>query len=280
MNRRLFLQALPLSAAAFGRTARLKAAICAYSFRKELADKSLTYEDLIRKCPEWGIDGVDMTVYWFPSTADTFLLPLRRLAYKEGVQIYSIAVRTELTKASAEDRAKEVQSIQNWLDVAEKVGAGHVRVFGGNVPKGLTDDQAAANVVECLKKASDLAAHKGIILGLENHGGITLNADRIVDIIKKVDSPWVQMNLDTGNFRTDAFRQMGMCLPYAANVQVKAEMNDDAGKKIPQDWDRVVKMIASAGYRGYLALEYEAAESAPAAVPRLLAKLRTLCAQA
>ena len=26
------------------------------------------------------IDGIDMTVYWFPNTSDEFLLPLRRLA--------------------------------------------------------------------------------------------------------------------------------------------------------------------------------------------------------
>jgi len=277
MQRRNFLQALPFSAAALARTPRLKAALCAYSFRKELADKSLSYEDLIRKAVDWGVDGIDMTVYWFPSTNDSFLLPLRRLAYKEGAQIYSIAVRTEFTRATQAERDQEVKSAKNWVDIAGKLGAGHVRVFGGNVPKGLTEDQAAANVVECLQRTAEYAAQKGIILGLENHGGITLQADRILQIVRKVDSPWVQINLDTGNFKTDAFRQMEMCLPYAANVQVKAEMEDDSGKKIPQDWNRVVTMIANGGYRGYLSLEYEADEPAPQAVPRLLARLRELC---
>jgi sugar phosphate isomerase/epimerase len=220
-----------------------------------------------------------MTVYWFPSTNDSFLLPLRRLAYKEGVQIYSVAVRTEFTRATPAERDQEVKSAKQWLDVADKLGAGHVRVFGGSVPKGLTDDQAAANVVECLQRTAEYAAQKGIILGLENHGGITLQADRILQIVKKVDSPWVQINLDTGNFPKDAFRQMEICLPYAANVQVKAEMTDDAGKQIPQDWNRVVTMIAGGGYRGYLSLEYEASEPAPEAVPRLLTRLRDLCLQ-
>lgn len=278
MQRRHFLQALPFSAAAFARTSRLKPALCAYSYRKELADKSLTYADLLRMCADWGIDGLDTTVYWFPSTADSFLLPLRRTAYREGVQIYSIAVRTELTKASPADKDKEVKSMCDWIDVAVKVGAAHVRVFGGNVPKGLTDDQAAANVVECLKRGADYAASKGIILGLENHGGITLHAERILEIVKKVDSPNVGINLDTGNFPTQAFQQMEMCLPYAVNVQVKAEMTGDDGKKIPQDWTKVVKLISSSGYRGYLSLEYEAEEPAPAAVPRLITKLKALCA--
>jgi sugar phosphate isomerase/epimerase len=46
--------------------------------------------------------------------------------------------------------------------------------------------------------------------------------------------------------------------------------------RIPQDWDRVVKMLATAGYKGYLALEYEAKEPAPQAVPRMMAQLREL----
>jgi sugar phosphate isomerase/epimerase len=75
------------------------------------------------------------------------------------------------------------------------------------------------------------------------------------------------VNLDTGNFRTDPLPQIEMCLPYAANVQVKANT----------DWDRILGMIAAAGYRGYLALEYEEAEPAPTAVPKLIEKLRALC---
>ena len=85
-----------------------------------------------------------------------------------------------------------------------------------------------------MKRASDLAAKRGIILGLENHGGITLRADRIIEILKKVDSPWVQMNLDTGNFRNEVLPQIEKCIPYAANVQVKAEVTGDDGKKGPQ----------------------------------------------
>lgn len=270
MDRRSFLQTAALTP--FARRSRLMPALCAYSFRKELAAKTLTYEDLVRNAIEWDYDGIDTTVYWFPSIGDEFLLPLRRLAYRTGIAIYSIAVRTECTRNTPE----EVENIRKWVDVAVKLGAGHVRVFGGAVPKGLTEDQAAANVVECLKPAADYAARKGVVLGLENHGGITLTAARILEIVRKVDSPSVGINLDTGNFLTDAFRQMEMCLPYAVNVQVKAEMTGDDGKKIPQDWDRVVKMIAGSGYKGYLALEYEAEAPALTAVPPLLKRLREL----
>jgi len=280
MNRRQMLTlALPLLVRANDASSRprLRTAICAYSFREELAKKTLTYEDLVLRAVEWDVDGLDLTVYWFPSTQPEFLLPLRRTAYRNGVEIYSISVRSELTKPAAAARAAEVSKLCGWVDVADQLGASHIRVFGGDVPKGYSEDQAVPWVVECLLRASDYAARKGVILGLENHGGITTTAQRILEIVRKVDSPWVAVNLDTGNFRSDAFRQIEMCLPYAANVQVKSEMFGEDGKqRIPQDWDRVVGMIAKAGYKGYLALEYEAKEPAMTAVPALMARLREL----
>jgi len=284
MKRRCFLaSAVPLSLTVPGlaqpggeKRSRLRTGLNCYSFRKQLAAKSLTYEDLVRKAVEWDVDGLDMTVYWFPSDGPAFTLPLRRLAYKMGVEIYSISVRSELTRASAADRRKEVESLYRWIDVANTLGASHIRVFGGSVPKGVTEEQAVPWVVECLQRSADYAATKGVILGLENHGGICTRAERIIEMVEKVDSPWVAINLDTGNFRSDVYKQIEMCLPKTVNIQVKAEMVDEGGKRVPQDWDRVVKMVAAAGYKGYLALEYEAEPDAMRAVPELMAKLREL----
>src|ERR1022692_3510072 len=56
---------------------RLRAGLVAYSFRKQLAAQSIRYDDLIRMVADWGLDGLDCTVYWFPSTSDEYLA-LRR----------------------------------------------------------------------------------------------------------------------------------------------------------------------------------------------------------
>lgn len=286
MNRRNFLfttaagaAAPSLAQVAPARKARLKPALCAYSFREDLVKKTMTYEDLIRKCVDWDVDGLDTTVYWFPSTDAAWLLSLKRLAFRMGIEIYSIAVRTELTRPDQAARDKEVAALNKWIDVAAMLGAGHIRVFGGNVPKTATEEQAVPWVVECLQRSAEVAAQKGVILGLENHGGICTRAERIIEMVDKVNSPWVAINLDTGNFSTEAFQQMAMCVPKSANVQMKSEMTYDDGKRGPQDWDRVVKLIAAGGYKGYLSLEYEAKEPAATAVPRRLAELRTLCAK-
>jgi len=47
------------------------------------------------------------------------------------------------------------ETVRKWVEVAEKLGASHIRVFGGAVPKGATDDQAVAWAVETLKQVSE-----------------------------------------------------------------------------------------------------------------------------
>src|SRR5262249_36541857 len=139
MNRRSFLatgalSAVPLAAApppAAGGRARLRTAICAYSFREPLSKKQMTYDDVVRWAVDTRVDGLDLTVYWFPSTEDSFLLPLRSLAYRNGVEIYSISVRSDMCRPTSEEREKELAGVKKWVDVAAKLGAGHIRVFGG-----------------------------------------------------------------------------------------------------------------------------------------------------
>jgi sugar phosphate isomerase/epimerase len=252
--------------------ARLRTAICAYSFREALKKKSMGYEDLVRLAVELDVDGLDLTVYWFPSTSDEFLLPLRRLAYKNGVEIYSISIRSDMCRATEDLRERELAWLERWVEVADKLGAGHIRVFGGDVPKESTEDQAAEWVISTLKRAAEYSGRKGVILGLENHGGITSKAERVVQIVKAVNSPWVGINLDTGNFESNTYAQIEACVPYAVNVQIKTEISEH-GKKLPSDWNRVLTMLTRGGYKGYLALEYEAEEAAEVAVPRLTKQL-------
>jgi sugar phosphate isomerase/epimerase len=105
---------------------------------------------------------------------------------------------------------------------------------------------------------------------------VTENAETIIRIVKGVDSPWVGVNLDTGNFRRDAYRQIAMILPHAVNAQFKAQIRDESGAEVPSDWPRLVRMFREQGYRGYFALEYEEKEDARTAVPRLTKKLNDI----
>ena len=63
------------------------------------------------------------------------------------------------------------------------------------------------------------------------------------------------------------------------NVQVKTRVASPEGEPVPADWDRILQTLAAAGYKGYLALEYEGEEDPVTAVPRFLRKLKALAAR-
>jgi len=287
MNRRSFLTTA--GAAVVGATvpdarrwqappgkARFRTGLVAYSYRQALQAKTMTYEDLIRIAVETGTDGIDMTVYWLPATSDDYLLPLRRLAYRNRVEIYSIGTRVRLAQPTAERREQPLDELRKWLDVAQKVGATHVRVFGGEKPAGATLDQAIEFAAETLKRGAEYAGARGLILGVEDDGGITDFAKDTIEIVKRADSPWAGMNLDIGNFRPPAvYDQIDMSIPYAVSTHVKTEVALDDGKtRGPSDWDLVFKMFAAHGFRGYMGLEYEASGDPSTAVPGYLRRLK------
>jgi L-ribulose-5-phosphate 3-epimerase len=274
MFRRDCLKALALAPAAWAAgKPRFRPAICAYSFRKQLADKSMTYADVIRMAAETGADGVDLTAYWLPDTSDRTLYELRKQAYRAGVSLYTIGVRVRLAQPTAELQTAELATVKQWLDVADRLGASHIRIFGGAVPKGATEDQAVVWAVETLKRAADEAGKRGIILGVEDDGGITTNAERTVEIVTKAASPWAGINLDIGNFPDNGYEQIAMCAPHATNVHFKTAVRVNKQKQ-EADWPRVLKILGAAGYQGYLSLEYEEEADPVNIVPRLIAKMR------
>lgn len=291
MNRRRLLKALAALPAASGlraqsaplapppkRLAHLKAGLVAYSWRTALAAKTMTCDDVIRQAADWGLDGVDMTVYWFPDTSDAYLAGLRRTAQRSGMQLYNTGVRVALSQPTKELQDAQVESIRKWVDVADRLGSSHVRVFGGAIPRGATQDQAIAWAVEVLKRGAEYAGSRGITLGVEDDGGLTATAEPTIAVAKQAESPWVGINADSGNLPKNGYAQFEMLLPYATSIHFKSEMTDENGKHQPADWPRLLKTIAGSGYRGFVGLEYEST-NADAEVPRLCAELRRLIAK-
>ena len=260
------------------RKARFRTGLVAYSYRQALMAKTVTYADLIRIAVETGIDGIDMTVYWLPGTTDDVLLPLRRLAWANRVEIYGIGTRVQLSQPTEDLREKQLVELRKWVDVAVKLGATHMRVFGGQKPAGATLEQAIGYAAETLKRGAEYAGAHGVILGVEDDGGITEFAKETIEIVTRANSPYAGMNLDIGNFRPPkVYDQISMSIPHAVSTHVKVEMAlDDGSNRAPFDWDKVYGMFAAQGFRGYMGLEYEGAGDATAVVPGYLRRLRDL----
>src|SRR5512133_536964 len=123
MRRRDCLKALALAPAAWAAAKpRFHPAICAYSFRNQLKAGTMTYADIIRMAADTGADGVDLTTYWLPDTADRTLFELRKLAYRSGVSIYSIGIRARMAQPTADAQAAEIATVRQWLDAADRLG--------------------------------------------------------------------------------------------------------------------------------------------------------------
>ena len=239
---------------------------------------SMTMESFIHKAVEFEVYGVDITTYWLKSVEPEYLVSLRHLAFKNGVSLFGIAIRTEMCQAGGAIRAEEVSRIQRWVDAAELLGASHVRVFAGNLPGGATEKQGIEWVVETMKSACDYAAKRGITLGIENHGGMTARVATTLEILRRVDSPYAGINLDISNFegKTDdeMYSDIQACVPYATHAHIRDLFG---ATKRPIDLDRVWRLFAEGGYKGYMSAEYEGEEDPMTGVPKLLERIKVLC---
>jgi sugar phosphate isomerase/epimerase len=254
--------------------ARLLPGCCAYSYGSYLAKGSMTMEAFIIKGVELGVLGVDITTYWLKSTEPPYLASLRNFAYRHGMPFSGLAIGADLCQPDGAKRAETVQTIRKWVDATELLGASHLRVFGDKLPAGATTEQGIAWVVETMKSACEYSAGKGIILGLESHSGLTTRASNIVEILRRVDSPYAGCNLDISNFPENPYEQIELCLPFATHAHIRDLYGEP---KQPLDLDRVWQLFAKSGYNGYMSAEYEGKEEAMTGVPKLIEKIKVLC---
>ncbi len=262
----------PRSEPAAGGT-RLLSGCCAYSYHPYLEPGKMTMEEFILKAAGLGVVGVDMTAYYLKSTDPAYLVGLRHLAFKHGVPFSGAACGTEMCLADSAKRAAATAEVKKWVDVTEWLGASHLRVFGGTLPAGATNDQGVRWVAEVMKPGADYSGAKGITLGIESHGGITSRAENILEILRLVDSPYAGCNLDITHFKEDDYRQIEMCVPYATHAHIRDHF--DSGEAI--DFDRVWQMFVKGKYNGYMSAEYEGKEDCLTGVPKLVEKIKAAC---
>jgi len=260
---------------------RLFAGCCAYSYRAMLTHGQMTLEQFIEKAVELKLDGIDMTLYYLKSQDPAYLANLRYLAYKNAMPLSGAACGSSMVQADAAKRADTLNQIKQWVDVADQLGASHLRVFAGKLPPGATMQEAVGWVVDTMKAASDYSGKKGIVLGLEDHSGVSQSADVCLEIMRRVDSPYARINLDITHFipsaTQDAYAQIAACIPYATVSHIRDKFDDGT----PIDLDRVWRMYAEAGHKGYMSIEYEGDNHggvpAEIGVPKLAVRVRELC---
>jgi sugar phosphate isomerase/epimerase len=290
-TRRQFLSAAAVAALAAGsapaiepivRTGKshLRLSIAGYSYRQYLAAKpkpTMTYDDFIDTAAAMNLDAVEFTQYYFPETSPEYLAHLKGRCTRLGLDVSGTAIGNKFTLTDPDKLKAEIASVKTWTEHTARLGGKTMRIFAGNLEKGDTEEKARARAVEAIQESCDYAAKFGIILALENHGGIVGTIEQMLAVVKAVKHDWFGVNWDTGNFHgADPYADLTQLAPYAVVVQVKSEIQPMGMKKQDADLARLMEILRNVGYRGYIALEYEAEEEPKAAIPRHIETLKKL----
>src|SRR5690606_5344070 len=249
--------------------------LAAYSMRKELTSGQMNLFQFIDWCAEMDLPGTELTTYYFEDGFDAaYLRRLKLHAFRNGVTVSGTAIRNDFCLPPGAGRDAEVAAVKRWLQYAAELGAPHVRIFAGSLPKGAQREDGIQWVADAIQEVLPKAEECGVVVGLENHGGITARAQDVLDICKVVgEHPWFGVNLDTGNFHTNPYEELAAVAPLAVNVQIKVEVGS-RGSKEPTDLIRIRDILTGAKYKGLVALEYEAEADPRSAIPRYIRQMK------
>ena len=199
----------------------------------------------------------------FPSTDPKYLEEFRNAVEKAHSSVVDIAVDEGHSQyaADATEREKAVSGSKHWIDVGAALGSASIRT---HIDAAKDSKPDVARAADTLSKVADYAAKKNIVVHLENDNPVSEDPFFIVQVIEKVNSPWLRALPDFGNslaahgeeFQDRALEAMfahayGIC-------HVKDGEVDDEGKASHVDLAKAFATLKKHGYKGYCSIEYDA----------------------
>lgn len=260
----------------------IKLSIAAYGYRKYLDLKikpkpPMNLEDFAEIAAGMNLGAIEPTAYYFPDTSPEYLARLKGKCTRLGLDISGTAIGNNFCFTDAEKMKQQMKYVRDWIEHTSRLGGKTVRIFAGNLEKGDTEEKARDRAVSAIQESCDYAAKFGILLALENHGGIVTTIDQMLTLVKAVKHDWFGVNWDTGNFHSaDPYADLAKLAPYAVVVQIKTEIQRAGQKKEDADLKKLLDLLRSANFRGYVALEYEGDEEPKTAIPKAIATLQQL----
>lgn len=269
--------AVPARRAAGGSSLRISCNL--YSFNQPLRDGTMSLPEVLDFCAELGFDAVDPTGYYFPGyptpPPEAYVYQIKRQAFLRGLDISGTGVRNDFTVPDAASRAADVDLVRRWLVTAEQLGAPTLRVFAGRADdEAITRAQMRAWVVEGLTACAALGSQHGIVINLQNHADFLRTAAEVEEILTRVDSDWLGLNLDIGSFPTDdPYEDIARVAPYAVTWQIKENVHI-RDRAVPTDLSKIVQILRDIDYGGYIPIETLGPGDPREKVPRFLDRVR------
>lgn len=86
------------------------------------------------------------------------------------LEVVSVTTGSRLDYPNPDERAKSVDHIKSYVDLAADLGCGRIRVFGNNIPDGVSRQECVQYVGESLRTLGEYAQPAGVDVLLEMHG--------------------------------------------------------------------------------------------------------------
>lgn len=249
-----------------------------WSFHRTIEKGELDLLGFIKKCgTELKLDGVELLEPHFSLTDLSYMRAIKRLVVDYGLDIVCLSVKNDFSSKERDQLTKNFDNVCKWIDIAQFLGAPLVRVFGiRNLADSSLNSRNLAqwdNAIHYLKKSTDYAKQRGIILGLENHRE---TAEEIMSMIDKVGSDWFRLTLDTGNFKKNIYDSIAQTVPLAVIVHAKCYRFDQKGVEQVLNYEKIMDILVHAEFSGYLSIEYEGQGDELLDVPKAVRYLKKL----
>ena len=251
-----------------------------WHFRK----KRVTIETVIEKACALELDGIEVLHVQMTEESPAYLQKLKRLAFINGLDLYALSIHQNFVTPDAERRKAQIEHTLHCIEIAHEMGIpsirlnsgrwGTVRSFDDLMAKrgiepplpGYTEDDAFDWVISSTEKCLPKAEKAGVILALENHWGLTRKAEGVLRIIEAIQSPWLRVTMDTGNFLEEPYDDLEKLAPHAVLVHAKTYYGGGEWYTLDLDYKRIARILRQVNYTGYVSLEYEGKEDADSGV--------------
>ncbi len=198
----------------------------------------------------------------FPSTDPEYLERFRAAVGRAQAMIANIAVDGEHSPyaANREERVEAILFAKKWVDRAAALGAPSVRT---NIPDAKDSKPDLERAARSFSEIVEYASSKKVIVNLENDNPLSEEPFFLVELIDRVNNPWLHALPDFGNtlanFDADhAYRGIDAMAGKAYNICHVKEMEvGREGKLARVDLARTFAVLKRHDYEGYLSMEWD-----------------------
>jgi sugar phosphate isomerase/epimerase len=250
---------------------RERVAVASYPFREFIAGEehksgnpTVELKDFAAHVAEkFNVHRIEPWSAHFPSTDAKYLADFRAAVERARSGIANIAVDGENSPYAADsaEREKAVSFSKQWIDVAVGIGSPSVRT---NIPGAKDPKPDAERLTVSLRRVVDYASSKNVVVHLENDNPVSEDPFFLVEVIEKVNSPWLHALPDFGNTLNArdedyAYRAIDAMFARAYGIcHVKNGEVNQQGKATHVDLARTFGILKKHGYKGYCSIEYDA----------------------